>query len=128
VLAEELTQEAILDALRKSQVYVKFELSSRQDLHGFSWVGFEHTADYLRMVGLERDYLHPPVRLQWIKDGELLNGGGMAFNATGAPPGFFWYSLGGLGDSGVYRLELRWTSSDSADGEPWVFTNHTRFR
>src|SRR6185295_6001189 len=33
VLAEELTQESVLAALRKGRTYVKFELSSRQELN-----------------------------------------------------------------------------------------------
>ncbi len=125
VLAEELTQENILDALRKGQAYVKFELSSRQEVHGLAWVGFDHTPEFLRVVGLDTSLLDPPVRRQWIKDGEPFNRGGILINATGAGPGCLWWSLG---EPGVYRLELGRSSTDPAVGEPWVFTNHVRFR
>jgi hypothetical protein len=119
VLAEELTRESILNALRLGRAYVKFEISSRQDLNpdGLQWIGQELSREF-RVVRVERDLFLNDSRARWIKDGGSFSPGFLVNAAAG--PSLRWYSLE---VPGVYRVELRTSSIDPVGGEPWVLTN-----
>jgi hypothetical protein len=120
VLAEELTQESVLDALRKGRAYVKFEISSRQDLkpEGLTWIGEQLRPDF-RVVGVESGLFISDSTARWFKDGEPFRPPTLG-SASRRPAGIELYSLEA---PGAYRVELRTFSKDPVGGEPWVLTN-----
>lgn len=100
VLAEELTQEAILEGLRKGRAYVKFEISGRDPAPSpFDWVGTEQRAPVV-LGGFSQDF--------WFRDGRAVpaaspEGQGRAVQ---------------LKEPGSYRLLALNNGS-----EPWILTN-----
>lgn len=126
VLAEELTQEAILEGLRKGRAYVKFELSSRKDLdpEGLYWMGRERSSREFtsrplsRIVQVQEGLFESGSSARWIKDGQVYE---MPF-LPGAepPPGYRYYGVAG---AGVYRAELWTVATNPGVSEPWVVTN-----
>ena len=126
VLAEELTQESILDAIRKGRVYVKFEITSRQELkiEGLQWLGGECSVKGSSsrppsgLVMVEGGLFASDSNARWIKNGSSY---AMPFSPSAMPPaGFRYYAFA---ETGVYRAELRTFSADPVAGEPWVLTN-----
>lgn len=125
VLAEDLTREAILEALRRGRAYVKFEISSRRELdpEGLGWIGWESSVEQLsspppaRLVMVERDLFSNDSEARWLKDG---NDYPMLLVPSAMPPPGFRYL--GVAGPGVYRAELR------SDGRPWILTNPRTIR
>lgn len=113
VLAEELTQESILNAVRAGRVYVKFELSSRQapDPARLSWLGLDLAAP--ATCELEQGLFVGDSVARWTRNGEPVQ-------LEPVEEGVGSYTLRA---PGVYRAELRTFGRDPTAGEPWILTN-----
>jgi len=120
VLAEELSQAAVLAAIKAGRCYVRFELELREFLTGsrLQWLGTRIEDGQ----PLDEPDLLPqnvPISRRWLRDGEKTHGSRGVGGPTGAKAMPYWLPE----TAGVYRLEF----SNSESGKPILLSNHVRW-